>query len=239
MADDLNLHRLVTEPRQDDSVEHVSLQEGTSPIDVSALVVERFRFDLVHGLGLLLISPSDGTLAVGVVEHLEVAAAGSPVRPHLVEYLRDRLAFFGKVDHLQDVPFEIQVQGADEVAAVQGQVHLHPGRWVLDNSFFFKHVEQSRDPSQLRPAFRAGVPALSPLPDRRDADTDYLRNVGPAHTAFTSEVFEQAGDGLLSLLEDTVSQITFTCLTVPLLHLPTEHVYFGAQVVSPERQRAS
>ncbi len=98
MVDDLNLHRLVTETGQDDAVEHVSLQEGTSPTDVSALVVERFRFDLVHGLLVLLVSQSDGTLAVGVDEHFEVAAVVSPVWPHLVEHLRDRLALFSKLD---------------------------------------------------------------------------------------------------------------------------------------------
>ena len=95
---DLNLHRQITETGQNDIVEHVSLEERTSPTNISALIVERFRFDRVHGLRVLLVSRSDRTLAVGIDEYLEVATAGSPVWSHLIKNLRDRLALFSKID---------------------------------------------------------------------------------------------------------------------------------------------
>src|SRR5262245_2953387 len=110
------------------------------------------------------------------------------------------------------MPFEVKVQGPNEVSRFQRKIHLHPGCWVLDEPLLFEHIKQRSNPSQLRAALRACVPALPPLAYCRNADADDLGNVRPSHTALASEFGEQPGDRLLGLLEGAVSQIEFTFL---------------------------
>jgi hypothetical protein len=66
VSDNLDLQRLLAEVGQDDTIEDVPLEKWTSPTNVCALAVKRIRVDLIHGLAVLLVSPSDGAFAVDV-----------------------------------------------------------------------------------------------------------------------------------------------------------------------------
>jgi hypothetical protein len=140
VADDLDHHWVRTETGKDHSVEHVTLQQGTAPTDITALVIERLRFDLVHDWPLLLASP-DGAFTVNVKYDLKIAAAASPVGPDLIEHLSDRQPLLSKIDQGRHMALEVQVHGSNEVAGFKWEVHFHPCRRFLDKPFLLEHVK--------------------------------------------------------------------------------------------------
>ncbi len=107
VSDNLNLLRFITETREHDAIENVTLQQRARSTDICALVIERIRIDLVHvSRRVLVVSTPDGPLARGVDVDLKVTATLPPVRSDPVEDLSDCLPLISKFNELRHVPFE-------------------------------------------------------------------------------------------------------------------------------------